>query len=183
MTEIVCVRSVWDHTGLPAPRFPGVRLHELHYGPEPGWPFGRRGLALATAWQQLEQGAAGMLVIDADVAFDPCDMKAMLEAVKLEPGAVHLAPIRLWPASTMRSSWVWGHHSGMPGQLLEVLEDPTAWTFSFTYLPRRLIEACDRAGWSRWTFPAVDTRVAGVAAAVDIPVRVVPDCWPKHCHF
>lgn len=176
MTEIVCVRSVWDRTGLPAPRLPGVRLHELHYGPEPGWPFGRRGLALATAWESLgeETEAAGMLVLDADVAIDPCDMKAMRVAINGEPGAIHIAPVRLWPASTMRRTWVWGH---------EPEENPTRWTFCFTYLPRALIEACDRAYWNTWTFPAVDTRAAEVAVKAKIPARVVPGCWPKHMHY
>lgn len=171
MADIVCVRSVWNHTGLPAPRLPGVRLHELHYGPEPGYPFGRRGLALATAWQQLGAGADGMLVLDADVAIDPCDMAAMLKAVRERPEDIHVAPVKLWPASTMRDGWVWGHDP--PGA-------PTRWTFSFTYLPKALLEGRNLRGW---TFPAVDTRLAEQAVRMGIPVRVVADCHPKHMHY
>jgi len=160
----------------------GVRLHQLSYGPEPGYPFGRRGLAIASAWDQLRTGAAaGMLLLDADVAVDPWDFAAMLAAVDREPDAVHTAPIRVWPASTTRGAWTWGHWAGQPSQ--DPCADPEYFSLSFTYLPERLVASCVKAGLRKWTFPIVDSRISEQARAARIPARVVDQAAPKHLHY
>jgi hypothetical protein len=186
MAEVICVRAVWgDHLLGPLPwlpPIPGVRLHQLHYGPEPGYPFGRRGLAIAGAWEQLRTArSAGLLLLDADVAVDPWDFAAMLGAVELHPADVLTAPIRVWPASTTRSGWTWGHWTGQPGQ--GPCPDPEWFSLSFTYLPERLVAACLRAGLRKWTFPVVDSRISETARAAGIPARVVDQAAPKHLHY
>src|ERR1039458_10197954 len=108
MSNIVRVRINWDHVPLiKCP--PG--FHLLNVLPEPEYPFGRKGLALASGWDQLRgtPSAAGMLMLDSDVAVDPEEVAIMEEAIHADPLAVHIAPVRLWPASTKLDTWVWGH--------------------------------------------------------------------------
>lgn len=183
MAVVVFVRVVWDRSALPF-RMPGTRWFDLHVGPEPGAPFGRKGKAIAAAWRQLATpAAAGMLLLDGDTAVDPADYVAMMDAVEAEPGAVHVAPVRLWPASTQRESWVWGHweNGAGPGQQLEAR--PDRFTFGFTYLPRRLLALAAAAGLARWEFPGVDMRMSQTAARHRIPARLVDGCHPKHMHY
>jgi hypothetical protein len=181
MVDIICVRVVWDRKAIELGQLP-ARLHTLHIGPEPGYPFGRKGLALASAWSQLQMSnEAGMLLLDGDVAIDPYDLGLMLGSIDTEPGAVHTAPVRLWPRSTMRDDWHWAHHRGQPSQ--EHCPDPLYFSFSFTYLPRKLLAACVRAGMRRWTFPTCDARVSATAKDSHVPVRVVENCQPKHLHY
>jgi hypothetical protein len=176
MAEIVQVRIDWDRTAIPL-RARG--FHILHIGPEPGWPFGRKGRALAGAWRQLSTPTAdGMLLLDGDVAVDPLDLAAMRAAIDAEPTAVHVAPARLWPVSTGQRAWIWGHGRTRFSQ--DDPDDPDVFGFSFTYLPRALIEGC---ALDRWAFPGVDRRVHQRAAALGIPVRVVRGCWPKHLNY
>jgi hypothetical protein len=181
--EHVFVRVNWDKTA-PEFRMPGTRWFDLHVGPEPGWPFGRKGLALDGAWRQLRsRGCAGMLVLDGDVAVDPLDYAAMGGAIHADPRAVHVGPVRLWPASTMRESWAWGHWRTGAGPGQEWCEEPDRWTFGFTFLPRRLLHAAGREGLRDWAFPGVDLRMAATAKKWGIPARVVPGCYPKHMHY
>lgn len=182
MAEVICVRVIWDRRAVQLGRLPG-RWHDLHLGPEPGHPFGRKGLALSAAWAQLQMSRKedGMLVMDGDVAADPADIAAMLAAAGGEPGAVHVAPVRLWPASTRRRGWTWAHHRGEPSQ--EPCEDPVWFSFCLTYLPRRLLRACEAAGLRRWAFPDCDARVAGCALKEGIPVRVVEGARPCHLNY
>ena len=179
MPDIVCVRLDWDRTAIPLRL---GRFHDLHVAPEPGWPFGRKGLALAGAWRQLATpAAAGMLLLDGDVAADPADRDAMLAAIDAEPEAVHAAPVRLWPVSTHLPRWVWGHGRG--GYGTEDTDDPDTFTFCFTFLPRALISGCLRAGLAEWAYPHVDRNTCEQARALGIPVRVVRDAYPVHLNF
>ena len=180
--QIVFIRVIWNGSAGEF-RMPGARWFDLHIGPEPGYPFGRKGLALDGAWRQLRnRQCAGMLILDGDVVIDPADYAAMLEAVHGEPSAVHVAPVRLWPASTMRESWVWGHWCGA-GPSQELCLAPSRWSFGFTYLPRRLLYAAHRAGLQKWAFPGVDLRMSQTARNTGIPARVVQECQPKHLHY
>jgi hypothetical protein len=187
MPPVLLVRIDWDRTAIPL-HLPG--WHQLHVGPEPVWPFGRKGLALTRAWRQLAGAKfnrelagtpAGMLLLDGDVAVDPLDVRAMMDAVEETPGAVLVAPVRLWPVSTKIPRWVWGHGRGEFGQ--DDVDDPDCFTFCFTYLPAALIEACIAAGLDEWAYPEVDRAVVEVARKTRAVVRVVRGAAPKHLHY
>lgn len=182
-SRVVFVRVNWEDTGL-AYRIPGIRYFELTVAPEPGYPFGRKGLQLAGAWRQLSTAAcSGMVLLDGDVAADPCDIAAMLDAVHGAPDVVHVAPVRIWPASTQRQSWAWGHWRDGQGPSQDWTDTPDRFSFGFTYLPRQVLARAVRAGLRSWTFPDVDTKMAAQAREAGVPVRIVPDCYPKHMHF
>jgi hypothetical protein len=179
VADLVQVRIDWNDTAIPL-RLPG--FHTVHIAPEPAHPFGRKGLALAGAWQQLAQNHAdGMLIADGDVAVDLLDLAAMRAAIHVEPRNVHIAPVRLWPVSYSAPSWVWAHWETDASQ--ELADNPRRFSFCFTYLPARLITSCLRAGLASWTFPHVDRRVSLQARKDSIPVQVVEGCSPKHLHF
>jgi hypothetical protein len=182
--EFVFCRVNWDRTAPPFHMPGAVRWFDLHVGPEPGHPFGRRGAAIAGAWRQLgNRGDAGMLLLDGDVAIDPLDLAAMGDAIPQTPRMVLVGPVRLWPASTMRPDWVWGHWKAGPGPGQEMVTRPDRFGFGFTYLPRALIERAIRAGLEEWTFPNVDMKMADAARAGRIRARVVEGCHPKHLHY
>lgn len=184
MPEFVICRVNWDRTAPPFHMPGAVRWFDLHVGPEPGRPFGRRGLAIAGAWAQLgNRECRGMLMMDGDVAIDPLDLAAMGDAIGQDPAMVLVGPVRLWPASTMRPSWVWGHWTAGPGPTQEMITEPDRWGLGFTYLPRRLLELAAAAGLKQWTFPNVDVRMSDVARRHGIRARVVEDCHPKHLHY
>jgi hypothetical protein len=179
--SVILIRVDWDRTAIQLGRLPG-RWHTLHLGPEPGYPFGRKGLALISAWTQIQMAnEAGIVILDGDVAIDPVDYRAMMRAITAEPSAVHVAPARLWPKSTQWAGWTWAHHRGEPSQ--EDCADPTVFSFCFTYLPRRLLDACRQAGMAKWAFPVCDSKVTEVAVRMKIPVRVVAGASPKHLHY
>jgi hypothetical protein len=179
MADIVTIRMDWDRTAIPL-RLPQFRV--VAFGPEPGFPFGRKGAALAGAWRQLATpAAAGMLILDGDVAIDPADVRAMFTAIDPAPDIVHVAPARLWPISTGQPGWVWGHGRGRYTQ--DDHDDPDVWTFCFTYLPRQLIEACVKTGLETWAYPSVDRRVHQLAAELGVPARTVRGAAPKHLHY
>ena len=181
--ELVFCRVVWNHQA-PEFRMPGTRWFDLHIDPDANHPFGRKGYALDTAWHTLgTKECAGMLLMDADVSIDPLDYASMGEAVNDEPTAVHTAPVRLWPASTQRPSWIWGHWCDDCGRGQQLCLKPDRFTFSFTYLPRRVLEGAARDGLKSWTFPGVDMHMAASAKRLGIPVRVVAECFPKHMHY
>jgi hypothetical protein len=182
--EFVIVRVNWDRTALPF-HMPGrVRWFDLHVQPEPEHPFGRRGLALAGAWGQLgNRDCCGMLVMDGDVEIDPLDLGAMGDAIAEYPRDVLVGPVRLWPASTQRESWVWGHWRSPTGPTQEMTMRPNRFSFGFTYLPRRLLEAAVRDGLAGWAFPTVDVEMSDCAKRHRVPARVVEGCHPKHMHY
>jgi hypothetical protein len=175
------VRLDWDRTALPGICPPG--FYTLHIDPEPGHPFGRKGLALDAAWRRLStRGCCGLVILDGDVAIDPADRQAMLQAVDRDPHSVHVAPVKLWPASTKQKSWVHGHGAG--GQFSQKDTDtPDTFGFSFTYLPRKLITACQRAGLAKWAYPDVDRNTRLQAAKLPVPVSVVRAATPKHLNY
>jgi hypothetical protein len=182
MAELCSVRVEWDRQAPACPLPP--TFHRIRVLPEPGWPLGRKGLALAGAWQQMAgPNTDGMLILDGDVAIDPLDLAAMRAAIHDEPRSVLTAPARLWPASTNLPEWSWAHW-GTPGQSQVLDPGPvTRFSFCFTWLPRRLIHACMAAGLDIWTFPRVDQLVSQEAVRQRIPVRLVAGCWPKHLHY
>jgi hypothetical protein len=180
MAELVCVRVDWDRTAIP------LRLshfHTIRLGPEAAHPFGRKGAALAGAWRQLSgRRTDGMVILDGDVAVDLLDVAAMRASIHVKPDAVHVAPVRLWPASTHDGSWHWAHWNTEPTQDLYD-GHVRRFSFCFTYLPRPLIDRCIQQGLEGWTFPHVDRLVSLQAQQAKTPVIVVPACTPKHLHF
>jgi len=177
--QVVLVRVCWDRQ--PMPRCP-AGFFTVHVNPVSGHPFGRKGLQLAAAWDILKTpDAAGMVILDGDVAIDPQDLAHMLAAIEGEPGAVHVAPVRLWPASTKLERWVWGHGKGRFSR--DDPDDPDRFGFSFTYLPRRLIAAVVTAGLRSQEYPQVDGFVSGVARRRSVPVRVVRGAHPCHLNY
>jgi len=182
VAKLLFVRLDWDRTAIPV-TFSHIQVRTLRIHPEPGWPAGRKGLTLEMAWRQLASpDAAGMLILDGDVAVDPGDVVAMFLAVDAAPDDVHVAPVKLWPVSTQEASWKWAHGKG-GWDSQEPCGDPDYFSFCFTYLPRRLVAACIRGGMKSWTFPHVDANVSRIAREQKIPARTVPDCHPKHLHF
>ena len=182
--SMIFVRVIWDAHVVKLPlALPGARMIELHVQPEPSHPFGRKGLTLASAWTQLAKPEhAGLLILDGDVAVDPWDVLMMMAAVNLEPAAVHVAPAKIWQATTGSDQlWTWGHWRDQRGQ--EWTEEPQWFAFNFTYLPRKLIELAITKGLRSKQFPQVDMWVSEVAQKAGIPVRVVKDCAPKHMHY
>lgn len=194
MPGTVLARIIWDreeHWSLPVVRYTtadgarfALKFTPIHVGPEPGWPCGRKGLALAGAWKQLapHDGADGMLILDADVAVDPQMVVTMMAAIGSDPESVWTAPVRIWPVSTMRDGWVWSHWDQAASQ--EIDEEARWFSFCFTYLPARLIEHClkDRRMLT-WTYPRVDAAVSKAAQQLGIKGRVVQDCFPVHLHW
>lgn len=178
-------RIIWDAHIVRFPlRLASANIKEVHVSPEPGAPFGRKGLALAAAWKQVaEPDTAGVLLIDGDVLIDPHDYTMMREAIQAEPGAVHIGPAKLWPTSKNDlSGWAWGHcRNGVFTQ--EWTEDPDFFAFNFTYVPREVMELAIRKELRNKQFPEVDRFVSRMAREAGIPMRVVKDCHPKHMHY
>lgn len=174
------MRVNWDRTARP---FPHLRhFYDMHVGPEPGAPFGRKGLVLSHAWRQLAgPKMSGMLILDGDVAIDPGDYSAMLQSVHEAPHLIHVAPVKIWPVSTKRAGWIWAHWRDEPGQRLELA--PRWFSFGFTYIPRELIVQADRIGLRKWAYPGVDKQMSEVAQCYGIHARVVTGCWPKHMNY
>lgn len=183
MPQIVCVRLNWNHTAIPL-RI-ASSFFTLEINPEPEYPFGRKGLALAGAWRQLAgPDISGILLLDGDVAIDPLDHAHMLKAIDQEPDStVHTAPVLLWPISTHLETWVWGH--GSHGRYSQDGDDKdlNVFTFCFTYLPRKLIEACLGHGLANWGYPGVDHNICEEAKSMGIPVHVVWDARAKHLNY
>ena len=178
-------RLIWDghHVKFPL-RIHGVNMKDLHVVPETSAPFGRKGLALASAWTQLvEEHMTGMLILDGDVVIDPYDYHVMEQAVMKEPTAVHIAPVRLWPTSKADiNGWAWGHCKDNEFTARPT-SDPDFFSFGFTYVPRRVVELAIKAGLKNWQYPVVDQQVSKTARQAGVPMRVVMDCQPKHLNY
>lgn len=183
MAQIVCVRMNWNHTAMALPI--ASKFFTLEVNPEPAHPFGRKGLALAGAWNQLAgPNIAGMLILDGDVAIDPLDHQHMLKAIDAEPhNVVHTAPVLLWPASTHLNTWVWGHGPNSRYSQEDTDEGLDMFTFCYTYLPRRLMQSCLDNGLTEWAYPGVDKKFCNQARAINMPVRIVRDARPKHLNY
>jgi hypothetical protein len=190
--RVTPVRVIWDRhqPDLPPLRWAdenrfirSVRFTSLHVGPEPQYPTGRKGLVLASAWANLgrKQQASGMLILDGDVAIDPEMTAVMLNVIFEAPDVVHTAPVKIWPASTGRQSWVWSHWEKEASQ--ESDPRPRYFSFCFTYLPAALIEACVKAGLEGWQYPNVDASVSDHARRGKFEARAVPGIEPVHLNW
>jgi hypothetical protein len=179
------VRVIWDAHVIKVPfRMYGVNVKELHLGLDPNHPFGRKGLALEQAWQQLAPpNCRGMLILDGDTLIDPQDYALMCEAIEQAPDAVHVAPARIWPSSKPElRGWSWAHWSKHPTQELET-EGIEFFSFNFTYLPAGLMQDAIKGGLSTWKFPLVDSRMARTARLKRYPVHVVAGARAMHLNY
>jgi len=191
VVNLICVKVAWRGCTIPSVEHP---FHVIEVNPEPTHPKGRKGLVLASAWRQMATPVdVGMLLLDADVAIEPTDLGTMVSHVGQDTESVWTAPAKLWPRSTHLSSWVWGHRREPPPGATGIdalrlwqtdVDDPDWFTFCFTYLPRRLVEAAVTQGLKDWHYPYVDLNMHRLAKSLGIPVRVVRgDCHPKHINF
>lgn len=183
--EFMFLRVIWDahHIRFPL-RIIGANIKELHVVPETAHPFGRKGLALAGAWKQVsEPDMRGMLLLDGDVVIDPYDYFMMRVAIEADPDAVHIAPVKLWPASNNAlNGWAWGHClNGNFSQELEM--HPDFFAFNFTYIPRKVIETAAADGLRNWAFPEVDRNMSRSARKAKVRMSVVTGASPKHMHY
>ena len=158
-------------------------FYNLHIDPTAEHPFGRKGFVLSNAWKQLAgKNADGLLILDGDVMIDPEDHKAMLRAIHEGPGDVQVAPARLWPVSTKRNGWTWAHWATEAS--MEREDTGVRWfSFCYTYLPRALMAAADRAGLRAWTYPGVDKQMSEAAQKLGVGIHVVEGCYPKHMNY
>jgi hypothetical protein len=141
---------------------------------------------MAAYWRQLRTGdAAGVIWQDPDVVADPDDLAALREQARDYPGWVHVAAHKLWPASTMRESWVWGHgvmDGDMP-VLSQRMQPRAEWfALGLTYTPGRLLDLA-LPHMPAWLFGQVDSGLGAVARQHGIAGRVCPQARPKHLHF
>lgn len=182
MPEILCLRIDWNHTAIPL-RI-ASRFFTLEFGPEPEYPFGRKGLGLTRSWEQLAKDSIdGMLLLDGDVAIDPYDFEMMLKSIDAYPSDVHTTTVKLWPVSTKYDTWVWGHGRDEFYTQRDYSDKLDMFTFCFTYLPRRLIEYCIESGLAQWQFPLVDKNVCTHAKKLGVPIRIVRAASPKHLNY
>ena len=154
--------------------------------PEPDQPRGRKGVLMAEYWQVARaQGAAGVIWQDPDIVIDPGDRQAMLAAIGMRPADVHCSTHKLWPASTMRDDWVWGHGitDGIYHQLGQTWHArPDWWALGYTYTPGRLLDLA-APHMPAWVFGQVDSGLSAVAVQHGIPAWAIRQCQPKHLHF
>jgi hypothetical protein len=179
----IFVRVIWDAHPVKFPlRLHQVRINELHVSPETAYPFGRKGLVLESGWKQLsDPDSQGLLILDGDVMIDPQDFENMRCAIEADPDCVWVAPARIWPVSTGKPRWTWGHWKDQPST--EWCDNPEWFAFNFTYLPAALMTAAIKDSLRLWQFPKVDMNMSRTARKQGIKVRVVPDCAPKHMHY
>jgi hypothetical protein len=188
LTDLVCLRMIW-RGGVVGPTMQPFR--EARVESEAAWPVGRKGLVIHSMWKQLSKPTSdGMLIMDGDVVIDPVDLTSMLTHVATDINAVWVAPIRLWPRSTHLPGWVWGHRKPTPEGATtdevmtawqEDIDDPTWFTFCFTFLPRALVEQCCKDGMRNWIYPHVDQHVHETSTKMGLRVKVVrAGCHPRH---
>jgi hypothetical protein len=141
---------------------------------------------MAEHWRRIRgQGYAGVIWQDPDIVADPDDLAAMLRHIEVWPGMVHVAVHKLWPASTMRDDWVYGHGvmDGDRPVLSQKLQGRAEWfALGFTYTPAQLLDLAI-PHMPAWQFGQVDSGLAAVARQHRIPGRAVTAARPKHLHY
>lgn len=160
--------------------------HILDVQPDAEFPQGRKGLLSAELWRALSaRGEAGVLWLDPDIAADLDDLASMRAAVNLSPQDVHTATVKLWPASTGRASWMYGHR--LTGTVSELegqrwCQRPRYWTTSMVWTPSRLLDLA-LPGLPERPWQGFDLWLNELSLAHDITAWAVHDCRPKHLHF
>lgn len=109
----------------------------------------------------------------------------MLAAIGMRPDHIHASTHKLWPASTMRDEWVYGHgrwvnNTPVLGQKWEPVAEWFA--LGYTWTPRELLDLAAPHMFA-WVFGQVDSGLGAVARQHGIPSTAVRQCTPKHLHF
>ena len=183
MTRMLLVRLCWNDSDIPCRL--ASRFHRIDVKPSDEFPAGRKGMCLARSWLQLAaDDCQGMLVMDGDMACDPYDLAAMVQAIDARPDEVNIAPARLWPVSTkMKTGWVWNFGCNRTYSQVDD-DDPdlvNRWTFCLSWMPRALLESAIEAGLEDWRYPGVDVRMCRLAEDLGLRVNV---CWESRpCHM
>lgn len=158
----------------------------IRVAPTPDQPRGRKAALMAEYWRKIRGAdAPGVIWMDPDIVADPDDLEAMREQIRDYPEWVHVAAHKLWPASTMRDSWVWGWGvmDGNQHVLSQRMQPHAEWfALGLTYTPARLLDLA-LPHMPAWVFGQVDSGLGAVARQHRIPGRVVPHARPKHLHF
>jgi len=154
--------------------------------PLPEWEHGRKALLMADLWEQLQDDRPpGVLWIDHDVASDPDDLAAMVEATSRWPDAMHTGMVKLWPASTQLPDWIWSHRGGILDYPVASQDEsvPIAYVATgFLWTPARLLDLT-RPVMRLWRWEQVDVGLSELAWLHDITINGVRACRPKHLHF
>lgn len=109
----------------------------------------------------------------------------MLAWASQRPEYVQVAPHKLWPASTGRNDWVWGHgpwQEPIPVMTQELHRHPGWFAMGLTWTPARLLDAA-APDMPAWEYGQTDMGLSRIARQLAIPVMVVAPARPKHMHF
>lgn len=154
--------------------------------PAVGRPKGYKGEAMADAWAACRPaGAAGILWMDPDIVADLGDLETMHECIAQIPEAVWVAPHKLWPASTGRQEWVWGHGpwaGTAPGMTQDLERRPGWFAMGFTFTPAELLDLA-WADLRVWEYGMIDMGLSRYAREAGIPIKVAYGACPRHVHF
>lgn len=160
--------------------------HVLDVRPEPGFERGREAKLLSDLWLGVrDSGIEGLLLLGCDVAADPGDYELMQRAVTYQPRRVHTGLVKLWPASTGRSEWMWSHRGGTMGNPEAGQGDirPVVYfSLGFLWVPRALLDVAFPA-YQGWRWGQMDTGLSELAFHHRINVQLVAGCEPRHMHF
>lgn len=172
----------WNHWRIESVRPDAI----IRVTPETDAPRGRKAVRMAEYWRSARQnGAIGVLWQDPDIVIDPDDRRSMLAAIGMRPGSIHVATHKLWPASTMRDEWVYGHgvmRDGYP-VLGQKWESRAEWfALGYTWTPGELLDLA-LPHMPAWVFGQVDSGLSATARQHGIPGYAVAQCRPKHLHF
>lgn len=158
----------------------------LSVNPEPGAPKGRKARHMAAVWRDLRgSGIPGIVWLDPDMAADPGDLDIMRGEAEWSPDEVIVAAHKLWPASTGRDAWVWGHGpwgGNVPVMSQQCVTAVGWFALGMTYTPRKLLDLALR-DMDAWHYGQVDMGLSKIAREADIPMRAEYRGMPKHLHL
>ena len=141
---------------------------------------------MAAAWEDWrDRGAAGVIWMDPDIVADPDDLAAITARISYWPAAVWCSLHKLWPASTGRDTWVWGHGrwaEPVPEMTQQAMVMPGWFALGMTYTPAVLLDKV-LADLPLWPFGAIDMGLSKMARELRVPIRVARECRPKHLHY
>lgn len=133
------------------------------------------GQAIMDEWRE-RPGAAGMVVLEQDIAVPHECWQELAAAVRHEPHLVHCANYLLYPASTKMNYAVWAHRvAGPDDRGLFVHGAALAprrllkFALGCTYLPARLLDAALARGFAA-AYPCADDKLADLAIELHTPI-------------
>lgn len=141
---------------------------------------------MARAWRDYRDlGAPGVIWMDCDIAADPYDLDSMRSDIQHDETRVYVAPHKLWPGSTHRDSWVWGHgpmRDDNPRMAQAYCAKPEWFALGFTYTPARLLNIV-LPDLPAWRFGQIDMSLSRLARENSIEISIVYGVHVKHLHL